>query len=166
MGEVHLSASELELFVIGGLGDVRAAAVEAHVGACERCADALAREARLEMALDEIANAAMTRDLPASRPVVTSTRLARKARPAARSLAEPCDDVRGVTPARRLAIAAAGTLSFAAAFLLLLMPSRHFHGPTASGKPAEASVSASQDAATSRVLDAMSTLAYDRLDGG
>jgi hypothetical protein len=139
MGEVHLSASELELFVIGGLGHVRAAAVEAHVGACERCAAALTREARLEMALDEVANAAVTRDLPA---------------------------VRRATPARRVAIAAAGALSFAAAFLLLLMPPFHVRGPTASGRPAEASVSASQDAASSRVLDAMSTIAYDRLDGG
>src|SRR5262249_22015980 len=138
---------------------------------------------RLEVALGEIANAAMPRDLPAPRPAATSTRRratparrlaepcddVRRATPArrlaepcddvrratpARRLAEPCDDVRRATPARRLAIAATGTLSFAAAVLLLLSPSRHFRGPTASGQPAEASASASQDAEASRVLDA------------
>jgi hypothetical protein len=151
MGEVHLSASELELFVIGALGNARAAAVEAHVGACERCAAALAREARVEMTLDEIANAAVTRDLSAPRPAAKSTGLApRKPRPAARSLA----------------ITAAGSLSLAAAVLLLLVPSRHVRGPTASGPPAEVRASAAQDAATARALDAMATIAYDQLDGG
>ena len=51
----HVDVDDLELYVLGALDGDRLDAVEAHVMACEACAAALAREARLEAALDEVA---------------------------------------------------------------------------------------------------------------
>ena len=51
----HLSARELELYVIDALPADSARAVEQHVSGCADCAAALAAEARLEHALAEVA---------------------------------------------------------------------------------------------------------------
>jgi putative zinc finger protein len=51
----HLSARELELYVIDALPAESARAVEQHVSGCADCAAALAAEARLEHALSEVA---------------------------------------------------------------------------------------------------------------
>jgi hypothetical protein len=51
----HLSGEELALYVIDALPAERARAVEHHVGACADCAAALAADARLELALSEVA---------------------------------------------------------------------------------------------------------------
>ena len=51
----HLSAQQLELYVIDALPAESARAVEQHVSGCADCAAALAAEARLEHALGEAA---------------------------------------------------------------------------------------------------------------
>ncbi len=51
----HVRAAELELYVLGALEEPRGMAVETHCAACERCAAQLAREARLEMAFEQVA---------------------------------------------------------------------------------------------------------------
>jgi anti-sigma factor RsiW len=53
--ESHVDGDELALYVMGALEGDRLDAVEAHVMACEACAAELAREARLEAALDAVA---------------------------------------------------------------------------------------------------------------
>jgi hypothetical protein len=53
--EWHVDEDDLALYVMGALEGRRLDAVEAHVMACEACAAGLAREARLEAALDEVA---------------------------------------------------------------------------------------------------------------
>jgi len=51
----HLEPAELEQFVLGTLDDTRLAQFEAHVSRCAACAASLTREARLELALVELA---------------------------------------------------------------------------------------------------------------
>jgi len=51
----HPDATELEQFVRGQLDDGPRQRFEAHLGSCGACAAALAREARLELALVELA---------------------------------------------------------------------------------------------------------------
>src|SRR5262249_21294059 len=53
----HLPHDELEGYVTGTLARARADALEAHVAACAACAEALAREARVEVALHEAVQA-------------------------------------------------------------------------------------------------------------
>lgn len=55
----HASERTLASYVIGALTDEDAEALEAHVFECDVCSDALAREARLERALELVAE-----DLP------------------------------------------------------------------------------------------------------
>jgi Putative zinc-finger len=55
MNAGHVGLSDLGLYVMGGLDVLRAARVEQHVLECASCAEALAREARLEMAFEQIA---------------------------------------------------------------------------------------------------------------
>jgi hypothetical protein len=96
----HLSLADLELFVIDGLDAMRAAEIEAHLVACPACSAALASEARLEIAFEEVARAPV--------PVVR------------RRAAVP---VSARAQARLgFAVVAAGTLSLAAAWMFLLMP--------------------------------------------
>jgi len=58
----HVDASEIEDFVIGALAGDRRARFETHLSSCDHCAQRLAREARLEVALVEVqAAAAATR---------------------------------------------------------------------------------------------------------
>jgi hypothetical protein len=50
----HATAEELELYVLGGLDADRVEAFEAHCAACDACAAALAGEARLELAFEQV----------------------------------------------------------------------------------------------------------------
>jgi anti-sigma factor RsiW len=59
--ESHVDGDDLALYVLGALDGHRLDAVEAHVMACEACAAELAREARLEAALEEVARRAGAR---------------------------------------------------------------------------------------------------------
>jgi anti-sigma factor RsiW len=52
---LHVATGDLALYVLGGLEGARLDEVEAHVLSCEACAARLAREARLEVALGEVA---------------------------------------------------------------------------------------------------------------
>ena len=155
----HLAASDLEQFVIGNLDATRAAHVEAHVVACDTCSAMLAREAQLEMALDEVANAPVTREIPVLAP-------------GARAVAARREQRGRVS----FAIAAAATLSIAAAWLLWLAPSTHFRSPASASDQADVAANrqsagaggvggAPLDAATA-LRDTMTARAYDQLDGG
>ncbi len=87
----HATSAELELWVLGGLDPERAAWVEDHCAACDACASALAGEARLEVAFEQVA------------------------RQAARAPAAPAI---AAHPVRAAAYGAAGLLAMAAAVLL------------------------------------------------
>jgi hypothetical protein len=52
---MHPSAMDLEAYVTAGLERTRALDVEDHVAECAACAEALAGEARLEIAMGELA---------------------------------------------------------------------------------------------------------------
>jgi anti-sigma factor RsiW len=55
MSTQHATSAELELYVLGALETAHAEKVEAHCAACDRCAAALAGEARLETAFEQVA---------------------------------------------------------------------------------------------------------------
>jgi anti-sigma factor RsiW len=55
MSHRHATSAELELYVLGGLDPERAAVVEEHCASCDACARALAGEARLEVAFEQVA---------------------------------------------------------------------------------------------------------------
>jgi hypothetical protein len=55
MSTEHATSAELELYVLGALTGVRAERVEAHCVRCAECAAALAGEARLETAFEQVA---------------------------------------------------------------------------------------------------------------
>jgi predicted anti-sigma-YlaC factor YlaD len=149
MKQEHVAVAELELYVMGALDEVRAARVEEHAGACAACGEALAREARLEMAFEQIAErmshppaVATVRALPKRRPMVT------------------------------VGYAFAGAAAMAAGVLLWVgrvTIDRHPAGGAAVGAPAidgaPAHVAPLEDAANSTAsFDAMRT--RDELDGG
>lgn len=54
MSEHHVSASQLEAYVIGALEGAELIAVEAHVMACKTCEARLQNEARLEMVFEAV----------------------------------------------------------------------------------------------------------------
>jgi hypothetical protein len=54
MSDTHPSQDDLALYVMGALDGEPAARLEAHVPTCAACASALAREARLEVALHDV----------------------------------------------------------------------------------------------------------------
>jgi hypothetical protein len=58
---VHVTGEELALYVIDALDPARKDGVEGHVLSCEECAEALASEARVEAAFEEVARLANTR---------------------------------------------------------------------------------------------------------
>ena len=64
----HVTAEELALYVIDALEPARKDGVERHVLSCGECADALAREARVEAAFEEVARLANAR-APRTGPV-------------------------------------------------------------------------------------------------
>jgi hypothetical protein len=55
VSEHHPTASELERYVIGAQAPDEAQKIETHVAGCASCATALAREAQLEVKLQEVA---------------------------------------------------------------------------------------------------------------
>jgi hypothetical protein len=67
MSREHATSAELELYVLGALAGGQAERVEAHCARCAACAAALAGEARLETAFEQVA----TRSMRASTSRVT-----------------------------------------------------------------------------------------------
>lgn len=67
MTTTHLTTDLVEQYVIGALEGDSARFVEAHVGACPACAALLAKEARLEAALHDVADLANVVPLKARR---------------------------------------------------------------------------------------------------
>jgi len=65
----HPTTAELETYVLGALQAGPAAALEVHAASCSACAAALAREARFELAFEQVARrgarAQLTRPLRA-----------------------------------------------------------------------------------------------------
>jgi hypothetical protein len=55
MSTEHATSAELELYVLGALAGEQAERVEAHCVRCAACAAALAGEARLETAFEQVA---------------------------------------------------------------------------------------------------------------
>ncbi len=55
MSDRHVSASALEAYVIGAMGEVEAAALESHVASCRSCEARLQQEARLDLAFTAVA---------------------------------------------------------------------------------------------------------------
>jgi anti-sigma factor RsiW len=51
----HATSAELELYVLGALDATRVEEFEAHCASCNGCAAALAGEARLEVAFEQVA---------------------------------------------------------------------------------------------------------------
>lgn len=69
---MHATDFELELFVSAQLDDARAQELEAHCEGCARCAEAVTREARLELAVRAMAaerRCGMRADVVAELPV-------------------------------------------------------------------------------------------------
>jgi hypothetical protein len=62
----HATAAELELYVLGALDADRVEAFEAHCATCDACAGALAGEASLEIAFEQVQQRASR--APARRP--------------------------------------------------------------------------------------------------
>jgi hypothetical protein len=62
----HATQAELELYVVGALEGPAAEALEAHCASCPACAGGLAREARLEIAFEQVARRAAR--APSRRP--------------------------------------------------------------------------------------------------
>jgi len=58
MSTRHATEAELELYVLGALDADRTEAVEAHCAACDACSAALAGEASLEIAFEQVARKA------------------------------------------------------------------------------------------------------------
>lgn len=58
MSRRHATSAELELYVLGALDPERAAVVEEHCASCDACARALAGEASLEVAFEQVARRA------------------------------------------------------------------------------------------------------------
>ena len=151
MSTVHPMASDLELYVMGALDAATGARVEAHVAECDACAAALAHEARLEMAFEQIAHAPET-----------GVRLVAQKRDAA---------ARAGTAHRRtvtFACALGGALSIAAAWFLWVSPVPQMpqDGGHVLGAPAyDIGADAESGSGTTASLDAMRFLSAG-LDGG
>ena len=104
----HVPGEELALYVLGALDPGRREAVERHVFACEACSDGLAREARIEAALEQVARLAGERATAAERDMHRVVSIVTAARVA---------DVRAAKRSR-LAGGIAGALAAAAALVL------------------------------------------------
>ena len=63
----HATAKELELYVLGALDAGQAEGVETHCASCDACSAALAGEASLEIAFEQVARKAAR--APAARPL-------------------------------------------------------------------------------------------------
>src|SRR5262245_54362349 len=62
MTRTHPSGEEIELYAIGALDAVKFEDIESHFKACERCAGALEGQARLDFALERVAESFRTAD--------------------------------------------------------------------------------------------------------
>jgi anti-sigma factor RsiW len=104
---LHVKGEDLALYVIGALDARGMEAVERHVSSCEECAEGLAREARVEAALEQVAALAGRQEEANVVSIVPAMRSAERARhvPARRS---------------RWAGGVAGALAAAAAVVLAL----------------------------------------------
>jgi len=69
MSHRHATSAELELYVLGGLDPERAAVVEEHCASCDACARALAGEASLEVAFEQVARRAERAPVVVARPM-------------------------------------------------------------------------------------------------
>ncbi len=77
--DLHVAPADLALYVMGALEGDRGDAVEAHVMACDACAQGLAREARLEAAFDEVARRAVAHaDVRRLLPSIATSRVTRR----------------------------------------------------------------------------------------
>ena len=141
----HLNKSDVELYVINALAQSRAAEVESHVACCEACADALAREAQLEMALEilaertsfdvEIVHAQVTPVLdalpmplrftvtPVTPVILAAHTIAPNAALRASTKVVPFVPASATQRRARTGLALAGALAAAAALVLWIMPS-------------------------------------------
>jgi hypothetical protein len=139
MSRRHASSAELELYIVGALGPLRQEWIEAHCAACASCAAALAEEARLEVAFEQVAKQAALAGRRARRS--EGTRLA----------------PRWLRPVRPAAYGAAGLLAVAAAVMLWV-----------GRPPASAGTAGEGTAASHRALDdgAILDARNDALDGG
>lgn len=172
MLSAHVSASDLELFVIDGLDPLRAVAVEEHVSSCEACGAALAREASFEVALEAIACApqpAVVERRVVARPAIISPRIVPRVEPLATRMTRAPRPTLPRPRISRIAFAAAGTVSLAAAWMLFLnaglsrdVLTREPSTGAAHAIDVAAGPTTSEDAATAR-LDARPN---DQLDGG
>jgi hypothetical protein len=138
MSARHCTAAELELYVIGALDGAAAERVESHAAECESCAAALAGEAELEIAFEQVAK-------QASRPMAAIVRVLR--------------------PLRAAAYGAAGLVAVAAAVMLWVSHSSAnttmgTAGGDGRGEASAAGHTPTQDGAV--ILDARN----DALDGG
>jgi predicted anti-sigma-YlaC factor YlaD len=149
---MHATREELALYVMGALDGARSGAVEDHVAQCGACAEALADEARVELALGEIA---------------------RRAEASSPAIVVPVAGLRAARARRDLAGGVAGALAAAAAIVLALASSTG--GRTDLG--ASAAYGRSHDAATIPEIGAPSAaealaesgfepVDSDKLDGG
>lgn len=151
----HVTREDLELFVICALDAHRAHDVEAHVAECEACSLALAEEARLEIALIEVAAArtAQTVRAPAARVTAVPSPARAATRPARPVLPRP--------RIGRVVVASIGTLSLAAAWMLWLGSNTAGHTSVEPTERTTARVLANYDAGGVASLDAH----HDLLDG-
>jgi anti-sigma factor RsiW len=157
----HVSPSDLEQYIIDGLDAVRAAAVEAHVARCEACGAALAKEATLEMAFEQVARAPV-------RVIARSREQGRLRLPlcAVAPSPSPLRGHRPKAPARlSLAIVTGGTLSLAAAWMLFLVPAMR-GAPRAAGSRTSAERSGYSAVASDATTAAFDGRSPDPLDGG
>ncbi len=143
----HPTLRELEAYVVGALTFDRVDAIEEHVVACAACAEALAREAQLEMALEvlaeDLAPVVMALPLPAPRKV--------SARPVSRA--------RRAAP---VAFGVVGALALAASAVLWLGTA---HGAGSTAAPG-AQLEMAADAAGSLAVMPVGSMSADALDGG
>jgi anti-sigma factor RsiW len=73
----HVTDTEIEEFALGELSAARLPGFEVHVSSCDECAGRLAREARLELALAQVARSAPPAPAaPATRRALISRRSA------------------------------------------------------------------------------------------
>ncbi len=161
MSELHVRAhvgkADFEAYVINALALERAAEVEDHVARCEACAEALAREARLELAMEL---------------VVERVEVAPAASRAEgfRAAAAPPGVVRRVRPSRGQRVASGplasivvGSLAAAAVVALWMVPVSRTEGADEVARHRGVSADAS---GSMMAADAWQKPDVDTLDGG
>jgi hypothetical protein len=166
----HVADAELSLYVIDGLEPERKDAIESHVLECEACAGALAREARVESALEEVARVAAV----APRAIAQVIPLFPAPPPAAPPPAAPPPATQEAVlfPVRRRsrwAGGVAGAIAAAAAMVLAFAPATARSEPTAAGAVPRAALhdaAGDMSGATPGPEVAPDFVMKDSLDGG